>query len=145
MTKDFDAGELTLAPFSPKLDVVDKAHGVIVGCMDALPDLKKYIIAAHPPDKRGPTWSIQALLPPPARIPYWYVRAMHTNDSVNMIPKKENITMQIGNVKHVFTVQVLSNRRALTKGEELIKFLPESDKPQQLEIEPAKKKARKSN
>ena len=73
---------------------------------------------------------------------YWCVRALHSAASVNLSTEKETITIQIGDTKHLFKVQVMSNKRALKKGEELIKFMLEKDKRQQVEIEPAKKKAR---
>ena len=95
VTKDFDAGELKLVPFSPRLDVSDDngdaaPHGgVIVECMDALPDLKKNIIAVNPPEKK----KLQSLLP--VRIPYWYVKALPSADSVNLSTKKETVTIPI--------------------------------------------------
>ena len=85
--------------------------GVIVECMDALPDLKKNIIAVNPSHKH----KHQPFLPPPVRIPYWYERALRSAASVNLSTKKETITIQIGDTKHLFKVQVMSNKRALKK------------------------------
>ena len=144
MTKDFDAGELKLVPFSSRLDVmtdqmdVDFHAGVIVECIDALPDLKNNLIAVNPSHKHKP----EPFLPQPVSIPYWYVEALHSAASINLSTKKETITIQIGDTKHLFKVQLLSNKCALKKGEELIKMMPEKDKPQQIEIEPATKKAK---
>jgi hypothetical protein len=120
---------------------------VVVKCLDALPDLKKFIVVSA--GGSGHAQSAAAMekhegLPPPVRVAYWHVRALYSEDAINMHPKKQTITMNIGDAKHVFTVQVLNNKKALKAGDELIKESFEVDKPDHLIMPPPKKKAKKT-